>query len=939
MTGLGALTFLNPWALAGLIILPIIYWLLRFTPPRPQTVKFPPLRLLLGLVSKQEEADKTPWWLIVLRLALATLVIFAVAQPVLTNENRAPLSKDPLLIVIDNDWSTAGNWPRHHAILLQTIENAKARGVPVALAATSAADNITIKMQNAVSAQNLAATISPQSFPPQRKLLIRQLQANFKSGKALQIIWLSNGRAGTGAKAFSDSLKGLAGGNARLSIIAPPVTRLPVVLKKPQRRNGKIIATIVKNPETPAVRLSVSLLARNGRNLAKVPISFTRSPTETTAVIDLPLALRNEAARLEISGQNHAGAVYLIDDQWRRKSVGIITGESLELAQPLLSPLYYVTRALSPVAELMQPENDTETVKMLQNGLSMLVMADVGFIVGKQRAVIEKWIKKGGVLVRFAGPHLAENAGANDGDENDPLVPVQLRRGGRALGSALSWQQPQALAPFETGTPLAGLKLDRQVTVRRQVLAEPTSDLSGRVWASLDDGTPLITARRHGAGLVVLVHITANSDWSNLPLSGMFVKILERILSLAPAVTSTGDGAITAGPVNLSGAFIAHATLDGFGKLLPPVSTAKPVKPADFEKISASKNHPAGLYRRASVIKALNLLPDANSIKPLAAVLGAGAVSPYSTAPSRDLAPWLFIGAFIVFLLDSLAALFLMGGLQRLKNRAAALSVLAAASVMLFAASDHAKAQTAAEQKAMDALGKTRFAYVLTGDNLVDATSLAGLKGLNMALRQRTSVDPGRPHSVDLENDEIVFYPLLYWPVLENAKAPSDKVVAKLATFMKNGGTIFFDTRDQDASFANLTGASSQANQALRRILYKFDIPALEPVPPRHVLTRAFYLMQQFPGRWIAGKLWVQASTASANVNDGVSSIIIGSNDYASAWAIDATGKPLYPTIPGTPRQREFAYRTGINIVMYTLTGNYKADQVHVPALLRRLGQ
>ena len=115
-----------------------------------------------------------------------------------------------------------------------------------------------------------------------------------------------------------------------------------------------------------------------------------------------------------------------------------------------------------------------------------------------------------------------------------------------------------------------------------------------------------------------------------------------------------------------------------------------------------------------------------------------------------------------------------------------------------------------------------------------------------------------------------------------------------------------------------------------------------EPVPPEHVLTKAFYLMESFPGRYDQGPLWVERADTQGTVAgnaDGVSSIIIGSNDYAAAWALDANSEGLYAVIPGTGRQREMAFRAGINIVMYALTGNYKADQVHVPALLERLGQ
>ena len=83
--------------------------------------------------------------------------------------------------------------------------------------------------------------------------------------------------------------------------------------------------------------------------------------------------------------------------------------------------------------------------------------------------------------------------------------------------------------------------------------------------------------------------------------------------------------------------------------------------------------------------------------------------------------------------------------------------------------------------------------------------------------------------------------------------------------------------------------------------------------------------------------MWVERH--EGDVNDGVSSIVIGGNDYAAAWALDDDGFPLYPLVPGGDRQREMAYRFGVNLAMYALAGNYKADQVHIPAILRRLGQ
>jgi len=215
---------------------------------------------------------------------------------------------------------------------------------------------------------------------------------------------------------------------------------------------------------------------------------------------------------------------------------------------------------------------------------------------------------------------------------------------------------------------------------------------------------------------------------------------------------------------------------------------------------------------------------------------------------------------------------------------------------------------------------------------------------LTRMLDRRTAVEGGQPLGVDLELDELVFFPLLYWPVLPEQRQLSPTALAKVDAFMKNGGTIVFDTRDEQMMLPQsgfgapgLTGVGSPARQRLRQILNRLDVPPLVPVPQQHILTKAFYLIQQFPGRWSGGPVWVERHVGG--VNDGVSALVIGSHDWASAWAVDDQGRPLVAVVPGGERQRETALRFGINLVMYTLTGNYKSDQVHVPAILERLGQ
>jgi hypothetical protein len=255
-----------------------------------------------------------------------------------------------------------------------------------------------------------------------------------------------------------------------------------------------------------------------------------------------------------------------------------------------------------------------------------------------------------------------------------------------------------------------------------------------------------------------------------------------------------------------------------------------------------------------------------------------------------------------------------------------------------------------AEQQdfAMKATLQTHLAYVVTGDAAVDEVSKNGLQGLTLFLAQRTALEAGDPIGLDLARDELAFFPLIYWPIAPGAPKPTQAALDRIDAYMKRGGTVLFDTRDAvDAPPGRGGEMRGPGMVALRSILSSLDIPELEPVPHDHVLTKTFFLLRDFPGRFTSGQLWVEALPADeeeaanrpARAGDGVSSILITSNDLAGAWAMRPDGQPMLPLVPGEPRQRELAFRAGVNIVMYALTGNYKADQVHIPALLERLGQ
>jgi hypothetical protein len=935
--------------LLGLAALPAIWWLLRLTPPTPQHVVFPPTRLLKDLKSTEETPAHSPWWITALRMLLAALIVLALARPVLNPDRESFAGTGPLLLVVDNGWASAAHWPERREVIDAAIDRAMRDGRTVVLAPSAPGDPL-IGPIAAEQARERAAGLAPQPYAPDRKALAETLERELGGKTDYSVVWLSDGLDYGEGLSFADSLAKLAGSAGSVVMLRPERDDAPLALDQTAGERSGLTARISSGAEGPRAGLVRAVTGR-GEPLGEVSFTLPRGARETKAHFDLPLEIRNQVARIEIGGERSAGAVYLLDarSEWHR--VGIISGESREAAQPLLSPLYYVQRALSPYADVVAPAEgnvSTGVHELIDDKVSTIVLADIGKLVPGTEEELERWLKAGGVLIRFAGPRLEQG-----GDE---LLPVALRRGGRSLGGSLSWSTPQPLASFEPSSPFRGLAVPDDVKVNRQVLADPTVATEAQVWARLADGTPLVTASRNGEGWIVLFHVTANSDWSNLPLSGLFVEMLRRTVNMGPSKVDVGSGdqaqAGTGAAKSASANLVSASTLppiqtlDGYGQLSSPPARAAPISPDQIDTAQPSPEHPPGYYGSSGATRAFNVITAKTVLTPLKPIEGAGKVSGYVMRKPVALESWLYLAVLALFALDVLVVLLMSLGLSFRRRGAVAAAVLLGLALLPLPQSP-AKAETqqpatSADDFAMKASLKTHLAYVMTGDAQIDEVSRQGLAGLSKVLTARTALEPAEPMGVDIDKDELAFFPVLYWPVREDAEPLSDATLAKVDAFMKQGGFIIFDTRDQERA---LPGSATQS-KALTRLIGQLDVPPLEPVPEDHVLTKSFYLMRDFPGRWDGGTLWVEAEPENeadrserSRRTDGVSSIVVTSNDLASAWALDDGNRPLYATVPGGEVQREMAFRAGVNLVMYALTGNYKADQVHLPALLERLGQ
>lgn len=931
------LSFAEPFLLLGLLSLPALWWLLRVMPPRPRRIEFPPTRLLFDIAPKEETPSRTPWWLTALRLAAAALVILAAAGPIWNPQTGAAGSSAPLVILLDDGWSAASSWDSRIKAADELIANADndRRGVALVPLSEPARD---ITLMTAGTARVALRQLAPKPYSIERVETLPAIERFLKATGDSEIAWLSDGVDTGRGPEFLEGLAKIVGDRA-LTIYeggTPP----PLALVAAENAAAKMTVKVLRAGGGGIAAGVVRAIDQKGSPIGEARYGFAPQDRETEASFDLPVELRNDIARLEISGERSAGAVQLLDKRWRRRAIGVVSGSTSDTAQPLLASTFYLTRALAPFADVRLGDRGAPQqaiTQFLDQKLPMIVMADVGTLSPEIRERINAWIGQGGVLVRFAGPRLAQ--------ADDDLVPVKLRRGGRSLGGSLTWEKPQRLASFAADGPFAGLVVPKDITVSRQVLAEPDAALATRSWASLEDGTPLVTGEHRGKGLVSLFHVSADMRWSDLPMSGSFVEMLRRIVDLSGYTSTPGAG--VAGEASAE-TVAPLRTLDGFGAFGPPPPTAKPL-PADFRD-RATPDHPPGFYGPVDGPLAVNALAAADRIAPLDTSSLRARRASYTNAEPRDLRGILLSASLALFLIDAVIVALLGAGIAALLRRRAVPAALAfALALSAMAATPWPARADNNDDFAIKAVSQTRLAYVVTGNADVDSIVKAGLAGLTLFLAQRTALEAGDPVGIDPARDELAFFPLIYWPVMPDAAKPPQDAINRIDAYMKQGGTVLFDTRDAIEAPPGPNGASqTPAMMALRSILSSLDVPELEPVPREHVLTKTFYLLRDFPGRFTEGQTWVETlprdeddETASrpARGGDGVSPLIITSNDLAGAWALRPDGQPMLPLTPGEPRQREFAFRAGVNIVMYTLTGNYKADQVHAPALIERLGQ
>ncbi|WP_409360844.1 DUF4159 domain-containing protein [Bartonella heixiaziensis] len=927
------MSFGAPLLLLGLFSLPVIWWLLRITPPFPRKEPFPPLHFLPKSSNQQEAANHTPWWLLLLRLTIAALTIIALAQPTWNQKPITLSGSQPLALIIDNGWASIKDWKKRVTIAENLLAQAEKHQKNVYFLATAESDTSNIGPLPAKTVKQHLLHLQPRPWPVNRVRTVKKLIEITKS-ESFDIAYLSDGLQTSEddhAFALIEQLKP----KTLLWYLAniSDLTGITAI----ENHNGSIAARIIRATTHGESSVALNLYDLNSQLLGHFTTNFLDGETTALVPFNLPLELRNDIAWIKIENHSHAAATFLSDSHNRINRVALLSPNVNEMAQPLLAPFYYIIKALQGHTQLITAEGKELSLDidhLLKQNPSVFIMGDIVNISKEAEKKLSDFVNKGGTLIRFAGENLSA------AEHHDSLLPVPLRPGKRLLGSIMSWAKPQKLAPFAKNSLFSHLPFPKDITVSRQILAEPNSDLFEKTWLSLADGTPLITGASRGKGMLVFIHIAPDPTWSNLPLSGFFAQMLQQLITLNAYENKN--------PTHIETTTVQNPwrTLTADGRLQPPPPYVVPLVIDAKNPPVASYHTPPGLYGLKNNLYALNLLNHSSRLvqqSSLPLSLTQSSLS-YDTKEKNLSGPLLGL-AILLFAFDNFLILW-MGGTFFLSRRSNMLLFLplTIGIIALFSHGPvaHAQGIESYDETIVKAAGATHLAYVITHNREIDTTSKSGLETLSQFIAERTMLSPSSVIALDLDKDELAFYPLIYWPIDPESPLPTQKSLEKINTFMKHGGTVLFDTRDQINANLNLEGAATPATQRLRTILKGLNIPTIEPASTDHVIARSFYIMPDFPGLYRGSHLWVESSSMNKKnknlsaTGDNVSSLLITANNLAGAWALDEKGTWKYPLIPNDPMQRLWAFRAGLNIVIYVLTGNYKADQVHVPALLER---
>ena len=869
-----SLQIISPLALFALIALPIIYIVSQFIPKTPKTNNFGAVFILKNLISTKPIPKQAPLWLKILRMIIAGAFVFACAMPILQNPNSAQIISKNLLIIIDDDVANANEFSQIKSEIKNYIDVESAKNNNLKIIVQNCNANILNPINNGQNAKNYIDIISPKQILCDRENIIRALQG---VNSNYRILYFSDNIEQKNDKQYFDILSRISGGDL---IIRRPNTNFALIEKANIEKNGLRINIVSKGQFSQ----KITLYGENSKILTNHNVQNGDN------FIEIPQNILRLVQYIKIDGQNNAAANYIIDAFNRRPLV--FAPKPIASDHPLLSDAHFISSAMETIGDVKYYDGKFD----LKHAPNAIIFGDTENFDENDTNILTQYLKNGGTIIRFLGPKSLSK-------EESPFFTAPINLDPHVLSTGFAVENI-TIAQLPKNSIFSDIILPPKINIGQSILFK-SSNNDAKSLINLSDGAPLLSMREIGAGKLYMFHTSAAPIWSDIGLSNLQLAFLKRI------VLQTSAKSIPANTLEANIILRPSIIIDANGQLTKTISGIKPFITPITTQTKVDNDHAAGIYEGNGASLVINAGTNIKELKP-------------QNFPKHQdfksdnkffaLYSYLLVFGFLLFLIDNIIL-----NLPKL-NFKKAISIISA----LFLCVIFLPHETRAQENSDD----IKLTYIITQDNITNEQAKSGLAGISQILRRRTNIEPSGIIGLDPSKDELSKHPIIYWLLPKTSQSLPAEAIQNLNKYMQNGGILFIDTR-------GLSMEPNRAQDILKTAVNGLKIPPLEKVPPEHVLKKTFYILQNFPGFYSNSSLWVQsAATTNYSANDGVSPIIISNGDMARAWA-QRTTETGFDAI-NEDFAHELSLRVGINIYLYALTGQYKADQVHVRSLLER---
>ena len=903
------IAFTYPFALLLLVFSPVIWKFLKSKPLTVELKKFPAISLISKIKSIDNTFENNSLLIIILRFLIFVLLVIALSKPYFKNVAKNVELKQ-ILLIVDDSWESGINWYSKIEKIKSLLDSNSLENISYTLVTSSKVNENKFKfLKNKNSSEILAFvnSIKPNSWNSDFNELFKFLETDIKSYE--KIFWFTESLISESKKNFFLKIK-----DNNLKIIQSLNKELsPLIFLKEQKIKGNYIFEIYdfnkfyKNVVIDCYDIRDRLILRKN-----VKGSDKSNSDWNITQVDLRIAKEFDDSIIYFHFNNlmSSTAKVMKTNISGQKKVGII--------QPNYSKkIIEFNRANFYIENAMKSDHDISTGSvsdLISKKISLMFSDDFDSSFISEEEKIINWIKSGGTFVKFGGEKFLNTINKQTNKkffgifepESDPVN----------LDHELSFRKDLSLKNFKKGNLFYGLIVNEKVKVNKYIELKKNLEFKNlQHLAYLENGAPLISEFEIGKGKLVFFHIPANTNWSTLPLSILFVNILEKLNLYSKGVKENSNNQI----------FKPFKILDGLGTFEDPSLNTMNLNEKDLRKNTYQLNYqnPPGIYKNKSDLYGLNMPNYLKDKKYTFSFPDEYLINEFNKFEVKNLRKNIVFCILFLFLLETFLTLQNRDifKIKFFRSSTKFLSlILIITTVLTF------KVESA--DQVINKVNTTKLAYVKTGNKEVDEISKNGILSISEYITSKTSVILDSPDEVDLEEHDIFFYPILYFPFINSKETVGEKKIRKLQNFINNGGILIFDCKNNFEKFF--------IDDCLDDILLNFkdlDISSPIKLQNKNTLSKSFYLLKEFPGRRNQD---VFVSFNNQINNNEVVSVIFGINDWSGSWAKSDNGFEL-PILSGTEEQRTLSFRFGVNIVVYSLTGNYKSDQVHIPEILKRM--